>query len=617
MTLSFINKISKKLNKYLLAILCLCMSIFFLSCKKIIDTPDDEYAKLETEEAVIKSLNGAYAKLGYALSMNNLLSVKSDDINPQIQVGGWVDNGHKPVQSSLYNKNDPHINHWVPNFHDISLNGVWLYEECACISDYQDLSLEFYRTMYTAILMTNKIIHDLGVDEIDDTWKVYLGEAYFLRAYLYYKLVRVFGRLPLVTDIYVNYELPLARFIDIYKHIESDLITAGSYLPESKCRSRKGAQTPHQGTAKALLSEVYLTMGGYPVNDPTYYTKAAETAKEVINNANVYGFGLMDDYASLWQWQHHDNEESIWSIYYRGETFNPEDAGSYGEDYGLYPLPKIDKVSTQKYYLRTFPNSYRKEISFWHYMYVDRINVFNSLDNIYSGTNSNNFIDFEDVTFNESKDFQCNVMGKKQVVNFSCYSDNIIKTMYPPYAAIVARHAFSIARNPDSISNLENTINYFNILDNTEVEPGYVQFFHIFRYAHTLLTYAEASARSGNPDALAYEAANMVRRRAYKLPVNSPSVYDIPQVLPASAFADSVVKERGWEFCQEFEGRWNDIIRLQLLPQVEANNEVGGPFSTAPPWNNIYDENGYFIPLPEEDVWLNPYLDQTANDSIF
>ena len=142
-------------------------------------------------------------------------------------------------------------------------------------------------------------------------------------------------------------------------------------------------------------------------------------------------------------------------------------------------------------------------------------------------------------------------------------------------------------------------------------DPGYTQHFHIFRYAHTLLTYAEASARSGSPDASAYEAVNMVRRRANKLPPNLPSVYDLPPGLSATAFADSVVTERGWEFCHEFEGRWNDIIRLQLYPQVEANRINESMANTV---NEAYKGQIYFLPIPEEEIWLNPNLESDDNN---
>ena len=66
--------------------------------------------------------------------------------------------------------------------------------------------------------------------------------------------------------------------------------------------------------------------------------------------------------------------------------------------------------------------------------------------------------------------------------------------------------------------------------------------FYIYRYAHVLLTYAEAKARSGQLDASAYEAVNMIRRRANKVDINTPSKYDLQPGLSAAQFADSVVR---------------------------------------------------------------------------
>lgn len=251
-------------------------------------------------------------------------------------------------------------------------------------------------------------------------------------------------------------------------------------------------------------------------------------------------------------------------------------------------------------------------MSFWHSGFVEMIPT----DNVLSGTDQRNLLIFEDATYSNVRNFfYGNVVGKKQSVNFSCYSDGMINTSYPPYKIILKRAQYASSGNLDFGTGLDSTMagiydNLYNIEHNPEFEAAYVQFFHIVRYAHTLLTYAEASARSGNPDFLAYEALNKVRRRAYKLPINTPSVYDLPSGLSAIAFADSVVKERGWEFCHEFEGRWNDILRLQLYPQIEADrvNEFQSGLV-----DRTYNGQTYFLPIPQTDIWLNPYLE--SNDS--
>ena len=140
-------------------------------------------------------------------------------------------------------------------------------------------------------------------------------------------------------------------------------------------------------------------MGGYPLNNPAYYAKAAETAREVIDNADFYGFGLVDDFANLWQWQYHDNKELVWSIYYQGETFNFNSMLKFKYSH--------KKITTEKNYFRNFPNNYRKHISFWHYRFVESYEQ----DDFREEPNNRIFLVFNDATFDESDDFKCNVYG--------------------------------------------------------------------------------------------------------------------------------------------------------------------------------------------------------------
>jgi len=127
---------------------------------------------------------------------------------------------------------------------------------------------------------------------------------------------------------------------------------------------------------------------------------------------------------------------------------------------------------------------------------------------------------------------------------------------------------------------------------------------YLFRYASTLLTYAEASARSGNINAKAYECINQIRRRANKVNLYSPSVYDLQQGLSQDIFADSVVWERAWELCGEPEGRWFDLIRLEQvenLPNLRVADEYGPP-------DYPCNKEDYFFPIPIYDHNLNPNL---------
>jgi hypothetical protein len=108
----------------------------------------------------------------------------------------------------------------------------------------------------------------------------------------------------------------------------------------------------------------------------------------------------------------------------------------------------------------------------------------------------------------------------------------------------------------------------------------------IIRYAEVLLTYAESKAMSEGPDASAYEAINHVRNRA--------GLSDLVPGLTATAFRDSVIKERKWEFAgNEPNSRWFDMVRTET---VESATSVRDPKET--PLMNQPDESFYFAPAP-------------------
>jgi starch-binding outer membrane protein, SusD/RagB family len=89
----------------------------------------------------------------------------------------------------------------------------------------------------------------------------------------------------------------------------------------------------------------------------------------------------------------------------------------------------------------------------------------------------------------------------------------------------------------------------------------------IIRYPEVLLTYAEAKAMSSGVDATAYDAINQVRKRA--------GLSDLTPGLSQTAFRDSVIAERGWEFAAEVGIRWFDLVRTETVQKANANRNAG------------------------------------------
>lgn len=109
-----------------------------------------------------------------------------------------------------------------------------------------------------------------------------LGEVYYLRAYIYFELVRTWGEIPLLTSqADVTGQEPLASFEEIYSLIIEDLKFAKDNLEPN---SVGGIYRANRWMAQALLANVYLTSAGFPLKKTENYVLAAAEAKDIIDN---------------------------------------------------------------------------------------------------------------------------------------------------------------------------------------------------------------------------------------------------------------------------------------------------------------------------------------------
>lgn len=442
-----------------------------------------------------------------------------------------------------------------------------------------------YKPLYQTIASANDIFKKTAsLNQNNTAIKHLLGEVHFIRAYSYFWLVRTYGQVPIIDNVDVNYTVKKPTFTEIYQFIEADLLKAINLLPNSNYDARIKYVTPHRGSAKALLAEVYLTMAGYPVKDTKMYANAAKMAGDVIDSANYFGFGLMPDLADLWNGKHQINHESVFSLYASGSlvdyyrnwsdttyvphTYLATDFYFFGQ-----PISWSNSIVPGIKFYNSFPYSYRKEMTYLmnrYYIYTPQC-VVDSINPKNKYCPPSEFIKY---TYNTIT--YCDPMYfRKYYTKFELSDTDLLE------------------------NNLNGAMNYNFVYKN------FGTVVYLFRYAHTLLTYAEAKARMGAPDASAYAAINQVRRRANKVDMFSKSEYDLKEGLTSQQFADSVVWERALEFCAEPEGRWFDLLRLEMISKLkdlkDPKQDVIFPIL------NI-NENNYFLPFPKSDQMLDPNL---------
>lgn len=190
-----------------------------------------------------------------------------------------------------------------------------------------DFSGEF--GLYSSINNLNGILQlgpaTSGLDAA--TLKSYLGQAQFLRAFLYFYLVQTYGNIPLDTTFITipSTSAVPASANDVYAQIVTDLTNAIGNLPAQPTAPFLG-KAASGGAAKWLLAKVYLTRG-WLNNSQADFQLAYNTAKDLITNRATYGLDLWQNYADAFNPANDYGKETIFVSDHSNDT-------KYG-DYGL------------------------------------------------------------------------------------------------------------------------------------------------------------------------------------------------------------------------------------------------------------------------------------------
>jgi hypothetical protein len=131
-----------------------------------------------------------------------------------------------------------------------------------------------------------------------------MGEAYFLRAFGYWRLMIIHGDVPIITDDdYSKQTFNVAKspIEEVRKQIESDLLKAVDLLPESYTDADRGRVS--KGTALGLLTKLYMYWEKLP--------EAIATGQKVISNSH---YALAANYQDNFTRANESSTELLFSI---------------------------------------------------------------------------------------------------------------------------------------------------------------------------------------------------------------------------------------------------------------------------------------------------------------
>lgn len=171
------------------------------------------------------------------------------------------------------------------------------------VSTQNPSNLNLWSSTYNIVYMANAVIDGLETSQgVSNSIKArLLGEAKFIRAFVYFYLVNLYGEVPVVLtpDYRTNAVEGRNSVEEVYSQIIEDLEGAIEVLDPSY--EDGGRLRANQFTAKALLARVHLHKGNWE--------RAEILSNQVIAESQTYN--LLDDMDQVFL---ADSKEAIWQI---------------------------------------------------------------------------------------------------------------------------------------------------------------------------------------------------------------------------------------------------------------------------------------------------------------
>lgn len=452
-----------------------------------------------------------------------------------------------------------------------------------------------------------------------ETYRPFLGEAYFFKAWFYFDLLKKYGDLPWYSHALEpgseELVIPRSPRTAVADSILSNLDKAVAYLD---VRATAGNFRLNKETALAFKTRVALYEGtwqkyhsetpfGTPGTDPNkYFQICVDAAKELMEGDYIKG------------------------IYNSG---NPDE--DYYTLFGLDNMNSIDEVLL--YRPSNSSESLGSGVQFYTTLSTAGMSLTWSLVSSYLGKNGDP-IDYSGLT-NENKgnDF-LNILKENSDPRLHatvwCPGDlRVASTMEKFDKPWIDRGGNELCATGFQVKKFSNPSSpAAGITDggNNNSETGYI----LFRYAEVLLNYAEAVYELEGT--VAYSALNLLRQRA-----------GMPDFEIISQNADPNKLDYGYEISDELyeirrerrvelalEGyRADDYRRWAAHSLFQGKRPLGYPFKqsefpdlAAPPLNanglidyfqdqlpdgyQFREGQDYLNPIPQDELSLNPNLDQ-------
>ncbi len=503
-----------------------------------------------------------------------------------------------------------------------------------------ETSSNYKRWTYTEMRHINEAISRLEEGLIDsETANSLLGQAYFMRAYMYYWMVCYHGGVPYIKvpqdletdDLYVSRN----STAECFQFMIEDLDYAITLLPEKIAGSSSDYGRIDQCFAKAWKAKTLLLKASPQFNptnpyDNIYWEEAYTAAKEAYDFCVANGISLTPNYSDIWLQEQgpevvfavinsNPNKTSTWesqtrpaSVSRSTNSYNP--TWEFVQSFPMLDGKKYDDP-TGKYYVGDEESLMQ---SFWinRDPRFDEVCLYNGKEYPVSGK-SDGYRQYNALGLGSGDD----QYGVNPAANTNASNNDVYTGFYIYKAADV------------SLSQ-ESVLTY---------DVDYI----LMRFPEVMFIYAEAANEMGFSD-VAIDMLKQIRERAGIEP-GDDGLYGL-DVGSREAIRQAILDERNIELCYEGHRFWDlrrtrnmmtlngqtkhgleaiainpdgsDMALSEALEKANNNELTTGdfryeklqvPYNQAAERTFILDESYYFFPIQKSNLDENPNLEQNNN----
>lgn len=494
---------------------------------------------------------------------------------------------------------------------------------------------------YKEVRHINVAIQKLEEGNIEDNEAVtfLLGQAYFMRAYMYYWMVMYHGGVPYITipqdkdkdDLYVKRN----SSSECFDNMIADIDKAISMLPEKNEGSSSDYGRIDQCFAKSWKAKTLLLKAS-PLFNPNnmygnkYWQEAYEAAKEAYDFCVAHGVALTADYNDIWL------KEQGPEVVFPVVNSNPNKVSTWAQNTRPGSISRGKPSNNPTWgFVKQFPMMDGKS--------------FNDPTGKYYVGDENDFLQaywknrdprFEHVVLYNADEYP--VAGRA--------------TGYRQYTTLgVADEDDQYGVNPEAHVNASNNDVYTGFFNrkasdltlSQEMVMTYDIDYILMRFAEVMFIYAEAANETGHSD-IAIEMLKKIRERA-GIEAGADGLYGL-KVASREEIRQAILDERNIELCFEGHRFWDlrrtrNMMKLNGLTKygVEAiavnadgsdmplntanelarKNELKPenfryqilqvPFTDAAEKEFVIQESFYFFPIQQVNIDENPNLEQNNN----